>query len=73
MDHVAAQHLFANCGFHNQGIQYASVINRGKILDHYHNIIIEEEFMININRIHVCGGLRNIFSPFVSSSMRWAI
>lgn len=74
VDNVAVQHLFEKCDSHNKGIEYASAINRGKTLDRYHNIIIEEEFMTNINRIHVFGErFRNNFSSFADSSMRWAI
>lgn len=74
VDNVAAQNLFKKGGFHNKDKEYSSAINTNKTLDCYHNTIIEEEFMTNNNRIHVCGGrFRKIFSPFADSNMRWAI
>ena len=51
VDNIAAQHLFEKCGFYNQGIEYASALNRGKAVDRYYYVITAKEFMRNINQI----------------------
>lgn len=61
IDNVVAQHLFEKCGFHNQGIEYASAFNRGKEVDRYHYVITAEEYMTNSNRIYG-GGYYSIAS-----------
>lgn len=43
IDNVAAQHLFKKCGFHNQGIAYASAVNRDSTVDSYYYMITAEE------------------------------
>lgn len=42
IENVVAQHLFEKCGFHNQGIAYASAVKRGSTVDRYYYVITVE-------------------------------
>ena len=65
VDNVSAQHLFEKCGFHNQGIRYASALNRGKMVERYYYTMTVEEYMRN-NCLTNRGGYYSVVSTLVS-------